>query len=289
MLSDALARHPAVFDPLFVALTRVGEKSGEVVSTLTHYQKLLERNAALKRKVRQALAYPVFVLAMLVAIVAVLFFFSLPRFVELYADLGAELPGPTRVLIGIVDGLSKYGWVLLIMVVAAGVAIRSWKPSERVRLIYEDMTAKVPVVGQLRNFYLSSLCCHTLYSLLASGMTVVDALRYVAGVLPSIGFSRELASASEKIQHGAGLVRALRERGLFTPSALKLLEAGERSGSVPLQLLELAQYYDRMLEYRMGTLISLFEPMLILVTGIIVGAAVVAMYLPVFGMAGSIS
>jgi general secretion pathway protein F len=285
-LSEALAAHPRIFSTLLIALIRVGEKSGEIIAALTHCQSLTERSVALRRKVRQALVYPVFVLLMLAAIVTVLLFFSMPRFIEIYADLGAELPGPTRMLMTGAEWVGRYGWLALPGLAALFLGWRNWKPTARWRLAWERAMGNLPLLGRLREAYNLSLCCHVLHSLTESGMTIVDALRHASRSLPGITVPRALAGASERILHGEGLVQALRAQRLLPPAAMKLLEAGEKSGTVPKQLQELARHFDRLFEYRLATVVSLIEPMLVLVTGILVGAAVIAMYLPIFGMAG---
>jgi general secretion pathway protein F len=284
-LSEAMASHRRIFNSLLLALIHVGEKSGEIVAALTHCQSLTERTLALKRKVRQALVYPVFILLMLAAIVTVLLFFSMPRFIEIYADLGAELPGPTRMLMAGAEWVGRYGWLALPGLAALFLGWRNWKPTAW-RLAWERAMGNLPLLGRLREAYNLSLCCHVLHSLTESGMTIVDALRHASRSLPGITVPRALAGASERILHGEGLVQALRAQRLLPPAAMKLLEAGEKSGTVPKQLQELARHFDRLFEYRLATLVSLIEPMLVLVTGILVGAAVIAMYLPIFGMAG---
>lgn len=286
-LSEALVRHPSIFEALFLALIRVGERSGDLASSLRQYQKLLERKSALKRKVIQALVYPAFVLALTVAIVGVLFFFSLPRFTELYADLGADMPGPTLVMLAIARWMTDYGWLVPLATIGVVVIVRQWVPTERIRLAFETVLRHLPAIGKLNEYYSLSLCCHALESLLISGMTMVDSIRYVASIVPTIRLATALRKTSDRIQHGSGLVSALRAQDIFSPSALKLIDAGEKSGTVLTQFQELAHYYDRLFEHRMSSLVAMFEPMLILVTGVIVGVAVVAMYLPIFGMAGA--
>lgn len=287
-LSEALADSTAHFDALLIALVKIGERSGELATTLQQYHQLLERRAMLKRKVFQALIYPIFILMLTGLIVSVLLFFSLPRFTELYADLGADLPGPTQALLAIVNGITAYGWIAALVFAISIPVLRYWVPTRQRKLILERILLRLPYIGKLVGDYSLSLCCHAMHSLLASGMTMDDALRQVGHVAPIDRHAEALRKAAERIHQGTGPISALRAQELFTPSALKLLEAGEKSGTVPAQFAELANYYDRLSEQRMGHLIAIFEPMLILVTGVMVGAAVVAMYLPIFGMAGAL-
>lgn len=287
-LSEALSHYPAIFDRLFLALVRIGERSGALSPALRQYHKLLEQRVALKRKVRQALIYPAFILALTVTIIAVLLFFSLPRFTELYADLGADLPGPTQALLAVVSAVTQYGWLAVVAIIALVLGIRRWTPRQHLKQIYENIMQRLPLVGPVNEYYALSLCCHALQSLLASGITVSDALRHVAEIVPTLRHANSMTCAAERITHGVGLISALRTQGIFSPSALKLIEAGVKSGTITAQFHELGRYYDRLLDQRMSNLIAMFEPVLILVTGIIVGAAVVAMYLPIFGMTGAL-
>jgi type II secretory pathway component PulF len=287
-LSEALASHPAIFNPLMISLIRVGEKSGEMVGALSRCQSLIERKASLRRKMRQALVYPVFVMVMLAAIITVLLFFSLPRFIDIYADLDHALPAPTLLLVNFAGWFGRYAWLILPGLTVFILAAREWKPSRRWRLFGETVLGKLPALGLMREAYLLSLCCHILHSLTASGMTMVDALRHASRALPDLRFADAMSRASERITEGEGLVQSLRLQKILPPAAMKLLEAGEKSGMVSGQLEELARYFDGRFEHRLAMVVSLIEPMLVLVTGLLVGAAVLAMYLPIFGMAGAL-
>lgn len=287
-LSDAMALYPSTFDALLRALVRTGEMSGELGASLRHYHRLMERKHLLTQKIIQALVYPSFVLALTAIIIGVLFFFSLPRFIDLYTQLGSDLPGATQVLLALIDWLSNYGWSLPLAILVSLSLIRITVPSEKIAIVSESIIRKLPIVGTLREFYGLSLFCHTLRTLLTSGMPMVDAIKHVAASIPGHRLSQTLRQVAERIQHGGGMVASFRRYELLPPQALKLIDAGERSGTVPEQLEGLAVYYDKIIEQKMSRLVTFLEPMLILFTGLIVGSVVVAMYLPIFGMAGAI-
>jgi type IV pilus assembly protein PilC len=288
-LTQAFSKLAETFDPLLLSVVGTGEKSGELVDSLQNYQSLLVRRIELRRKLRHAMMYPLFILLIVVVILIVIFQFSLPRFVELYADLDAELPAATGLLLYVSENFSYIAAALSLLFITA------WQGWQQMRsrswLVYgvDRYSLKLPVIGIIRRAYIISLFARTLSSLLASGAPLVEAIQHTARALPSRYFTERLAGVSQLIAKGASLTAAITGTELLPTAAEKIIEAGERSGSLEEQLLELAEFYESDIDYQLGLALSLVEPLLILITGIIVGGIVVVMYLPIFSLAGAIS
>jgi type IV pilus assembly protein PilC len=288
-LTQGFSKLAETFDPLLLSVVGTGEKSGELVDSLQNYQSLLVRRIELRRKLRHAMMYPLFILLIVVVILIVIFQFSLPRFVELYADLDAELPAATGLLLYVSENFSYIAAALSLLFITA------WQGWQQMRsrswLVYgvDRYSLKLPVIGKIRRAYIISLFARTLSSLLASGAPLVEAIQHTARALPSRYFTERLAGVSQLIAKGASLTAAITGTELLPTAAEKIIEAGERSGSLEEQLLELAEFYESDIDYQLGLALSLVEPLLILITGIIVGGIVVVMYLPIFSLAGAIS
>lgn len=288
-LSLAFSKLADTFDPLLLSVVATGERTGKLVETLKNYEALLARKIELQRKVRHALIYPVFVLFVVLVIFIVIFQFSLPRFIQIYTDLDAALPASTNLLLFISGNFSYFASGFIVL------AILSWQTWRYIRnknWLTERLhrySLSIPVVGEIQRSYNVSLFARTLSSLLATGTPLVEAIQHTAKSLPNRYQSHCLAGITRVIARGESLTMALSRAKILPPAAEKIIEAGERAGSLEGQLTELAEFYENDIEYRLDLAVSLIEPLLILVTGIIVGGVVLVMYLPIFNLAGAIA
>ncbi len=288
-LSTAFSKLAEAYDPLLLSVVTTGERTGKLAHTLKSYEALLTRKIEIQRKVRHAMLYPLFVILVMSVIFVVIFQFSLPRFVGIYADLNAELPASTSFLLYISNNF-------LYITIAIGMLVlivwQAWRYVRNKSWLVEKISHysfRIAVIGEIQRSYLISLFARTLSSLLSTGIPLVEAVQHTSKSLPNRYVSERLASVNQIIAKGESLTTAIRGTGLFPAAAQKIIEAGEKSGSLEEQLTELAQFYENDIEYRIGLAVSLVEPLLILVTGIIVGGVVLVMYLPIFNLAGAIS
>ena len=284
-LSEACARHPEAFDGLYLAALRTGEQTGDFAGVLARYQELLRHRLALRKKVGQALAYPAFLLVALVVILAVLFLFVLPRFTAMYADMGATLPFATRVLIFIVENLPAFGVALGAATVAVVWGWRSWLASEDGQRQRDALRERLPYFGELARLAAAAQLARSLSTLLAGGTPLVEALRTAAGSIGNRLYLDRLTSATRLVTEGSSLAQAVRTTALVPPMAARLIEVGEASGNLDAMLAEAAQYYEEMLDQRLSRVMTLVEPLLMLLMGSMIGAIIVVMYLPVFRLA----
>ena len=285
LLSQACAVHPDVFDPLFLAALRTGEKTGELSTVLARYQEFLRRQVALRKKISQALAYPIFLLLALVVILGVMFAFVMPRFVSMYANFDAQLPLPTRWLLAAVQHFP----VLVLAAFALGLPLLwGWRalaaqPAGRLRI--DQWKLRVPLLaGAVRTAALAHLA-RSLATLLAGGTPLVEALRTVHESFPNRAYALKLVAVTAQVTQGESLTRAMRTAQVMPETALKMLQVGEASGSLDRMLAEMALYYEEALEARMSRLMALIEPALVLLMGLMIGGIIIVMYLPIFNLA----
>ena len=284
-LSESCAEHPEVFDALFISTLKTGEKTGNLAEVLTRYQDYLKRRVALGKKVSQAMTYPVFLLLTLAIILAVLFIFVLPRFVRIYADFNAELPLPTLYLMGIVTHLPL---VLLGMGVFTAGGWALWKAaagSVSGSLLIGKAKENFPLLGGLHRISMVARAARTLSVLHSAGTPLVEALRTAQGALGNPAYALRFSLAVNLVEEGKGLAESFRSMDVMPSTALKLIQVGEASGSLAGMLEEVARYYEEMLESRMARVVTILEPLLMLMMGIIVGGIILVMYLPIFNLA----
>ncbi len=288
LLSEACARHPEVFDPLYISAIRTGEKTGDLVSVLVRHQDYLRRQMTLQRKIKRAMAYPIFLLAVLGLILAALFVFVMPRFVAMYASFGAALPGPTKVLLDIANNLPLLASVLLLTTAGLWWGWRKWGATERGQAAIDRWKAGIPILGKLEQIIAIGRIMRSLSTLLSGGTALVEALHSAQESIRNRAYAAHLRSVESRVTEGGSLAAALRQTKAFPATALKMVEVGESSGALEKMLAEAALYYEEMLEDRLETVTSLIEPLLMLVMGLIVGSVIIVMYLPIFNLANVI-
>lgn len=284
-LAQACARHPEAFDRLYLAALRTGEKTGDFAPGLARYQDYLRHRVRLRRKVAQALAYPLFLLIALTVILAVLFVFVMPRFAAMYDDMGSALPFPTRVLISMVEYLYVVGPAIAALAVAAVWGWRAFLSTDAGRRRVDGLRERLPYAGELARISNCAQLARSLATLLAGGTPLVEALRTAAGSITNRLYLDRLEACTKRVIEGSSLAQAVRASALMPQMAVRLIEVGEASGKLDAMLAEAAQFFEEMLDTRLARVMTLVEPLLMLVMGILVGGIIIVMYLPVFQMA----
>lgn len=288
LLSQAVEAQGSVFPPAFAATIRAGEASGTLSDVLARYGEWLERRVALGRKVVSSLAYPAVMGAAFGAILLFLFLYVLPRFAAIYADMEVDLPVPTQVLIAVVGGAWKIAPVALpVLGLAVWGAVR-YARSETGRLWIDTSMLGIPVVGPLARGLAVVQTARTLELLLRGGIPLVLALSITARAVGNAAVRAGLARARTDVEQGKGIARSLESHGVVPAITARMLEVGERSGSLVEMLGEAASFHEGEVEARLSTLTSLLEPVLMLSMGVIVGTLIVVMYLPVFSLAEAV-
>lgn len=287
-LSDAFGRFPGMFPQLYVASLRAGEQSGDLPVTLARYIAYQKRAEAIKAKVRSATFYPALLAIAVVAVLAFLLLYVIPNVTQVYADAGAELPLLTRVVIGVSNGLVSTLPFWLPLLIIGVVVLRRAMQTDRGGYLADRWRLRLPFFGALFSEYALSVFCRTLSTTLASGITAVQSMQMARSVLNNRLLEEKMAVAIRKIQEGTRISDALEQTGAFPVLALRMIGVGESSGSLGDMLTDVADYYEGEVERRLDRLATLVEPLMMLIMGLVVGGIVVAMYIPIFQLAGTV-
>jgi len=281
-LSEACAQHGDVFDGLYLAALRTGEKTGALPQVLAKYQVNLRHRVELMRKVGHALAYPAFLLITLLVILAVLFAFVLPRFVSLYADFGAQLPAPTRLLIGLVEAMPYVAPLLLIAGFAGWAFWKRLLSDEAMHIRIDAFKERLPIMGGVYQNTASAQLARTLSTLLSGGTTLVEAMQITAESLPNRHRATLLYEVRRQVMEGVSLAVAMAATKILPPTAVKMIEVGEAGGGLEDMLTEVAVFHEEALSNSLTRMMALIEPILMLLMGVFVGGIIIVMYLPIF-------
>jgi type IV pilus assembly protein PilC len=283
-LSAALAKHPKIFNRLYVSMVRAGEIGGFLDQVLVKVADTFEKEVALRGKIRSAMTYPVVVFAMVIMIVSAMLIFIVPTFATLYESLGGTLPLPTRILIGASNGFRRFIQLLVLLIIGLSFAYRRWRatPSGRYRL--DQFKLKVKVFGPLFHKSALSRFSRTLATLIQAGVPILQALEIVAETVNNGVISRAVRDVQDSVREGESLATPLSKHPTFPAMVVQMMAVGEETGALDTMLSKVADFYDQEVEAAVASLTSMIEPILIAVMGAAVGGMVVALYLPLFSI-----
>ena len=287
-LSDSFAQHPRFFPPLYVASVKAGEKTGDLPITLTRFLDYQKRVEAIRAKIRSAAFYPLMLTSAAVIVVLFLLFFVVPSFTKIYADANVELPLITRMLIGLAEVLGRYWYLLLAVTVSVFVVFRSLLRTSRGRYLVDNYLLKLPFFGPLKTEYALSSFCRTLGTTLASGTPMVPAMQMSRGTLNNLRLEKEMVQAIRRVEEGTSLSASLERTGYFPTLALRMVMVGETAGSLNEMLGDVSDYYEAEVESRLTKLTTMIEPVLMMVMGLLIAFIIMAMYIPIFQLGGTV-
>ncbi len=287
-LSDALGKFPRFFPHLYVASVRAGERTGDLPVTLNRYIEYQKRVEAIKARVRNATFYPMLLTGFVVLVVLFLMLYVVPSFSQIYADAKVELPLMTRVLIAVANGMVGALPLLIGGVVLLVVSLRSVLMTERGAFFFDRMKLRIPFFGALLTEYAMLSFCRTLGTILLSGIPIVQALQMSRGTLDNRVLEAAVVQAIRRVEEGMSLSESLDRCGFFPNIALRMVAVGEKGGSLPEMLGDVADYYESEVERRLDRLTTLIEPVMMASMGLLIGGIVVAMYFPIFQLAGTV-
>ncbi len=287
-LADALAKHKKIFSDLYSQMIAAGEAGGMLDTILMRLAEYQEKAEALRRKIKGAMTYPIIVAVVAVAAVAVLMVFVVPIFASMFADAGSQLPMPTRIVLGISAFLRH--WFVLILAAAgvAAFAFNRYYKTDQGRLRMDGLLLKSPVFGDLERKSCIARFSRTLGTLLNSGVSIIDALQVTAKTAGNKVLEQGIYRTLESISGGQTIADPLRGTGVFPPMVIQMIAVGEKTGGLPDMLIKVSDFYDDEVDAAVETLTSLLEPLVIVVLGSIIGGVLVAMYLPMFSLAGTV-
>jgi type IV pilus assembly protein PilC len=286
--ADALAVHPKVFDELFVQLVRAGEIGGMLDTILQRLGAYIEKNEKLKRRVKGAMVYPSIVLIVAVGVTVVLLMFVTPTFEKMFKDFGGAMPAPTQFLIDLSHIMTSYWYLIFGIPVALVVAWRAWVGTKSGRLQWDAFVLKVPVFGPLVRKIAVARFTRTLGTMLSSGVPILDALEIVAKSSGNRVIERGILMVRARIAEGKNIAGPLAETKVFPPMVVQMIGVGEATGAMDQMLAKIADFYDDEVDVAVAALTSMIEPIMMIFLGGVVGGFLVAMYLPIFSIAGNI-
>lgn len=281
-LSAGMGKHPEVFPPLMVNMCRAGEVGGFLDSVMLQIANNYEAEVRLRGKVKSAMTYPVVVLCIAVVAVIGMLLFIVPTFEKLFESLGGTLPLPTRVLVMLSAGL-KFAIIPLIVAVVVGLAVwRRVKRTVRVRNVVDPLKLKLPVFGELFRKIALTRFARNLGTMMQSGVPILQSLDIVAETTGNIVLERATRAVQESVRTGESLSKPLTEHPVFPPMVVQMMAVGEETGALDTMLHKIAEFYDQEVESTTESLTALIEPLMIAFLGGIVGAMIVALYMPIF-------
>lgn len=287
-MSEAFAKFPRSFPPLYIAAMKAGERTGDLPETLSRFLEYQKRVEIIRAKVRSASFYPLLLTVAAIMVVIFLMLFVVPRFSQIYADANVQLPLMTRVLIGLSNLVGHYWYFLPIIVIAAVPAAKSLLNSSRGRLRLDRLVLRLPFIGGLKIDYALTSFTRTLGTVLTSGSALVPAMQMSRGTLNNLKLEKDVADAIRRVEEGGSLSDSLERTGFFPPLALRMLSVGETSGSLTDMLRDIADYYEAEVERRLARLTTMIEPVLMMTMGLLIAFIIVAMYVPIFQLAGTV-
>jgi type IV pilus assembly protein PilC len=280
--NESIAKHPRVFNRLFVSMVKAGETGGLLAEILDRLAGFLEASARLRKKVKSAMTYPVIVLCIAFCITTFLLVRVVPIFGEIFADFGAKLPAPTQFLID-VSNFIRGEWYFLILGIGGMIfGARALLHSKRGKQWSDRWKLKLPVLGPLSHKIAMSRFARTFAQLIRSGVPILEVLDIVGGTAGNYVIEKSIKSVSEDVEKGDNLSTALSKKPIFPPMLLRMVAAGEATGKIDTMLEKMADFWDEEIEAMLDALTSLIEPLLIVFLGLVVGGIVISMFLPIF-------
>lgn len=287
--SEALKRHPRIFDELYTNLIAAGEVGGILDTILGRLGAYIEKSVKLKRQVKGAMVYPAAILAVAIIVVVVLLAKVIPVFQNMFKEFkGGALPAPTRVVIGLSEGFKHYWYLFFGGAVAFFVGMSVMLKSERGRDAFDAFILKVPVVGTVIRKVVVARFTRTMGTLLSSGVPILDSMEIVAKTAGNRVVKRGLLWVREKISEGKDMAGPLAETRVFPPMVVQMIGVGEQTGAMDAMLQKIADFYEDEVDVAVAALTSMLEPIMMVFLGVVVGGLIIAMYLPIFELAGNI-
>lgn len=286
--ADALAKHPKIFDQLYVNLIAAGEVGGILDTILGRLAAYIEKAMKLKKQVKGAMVYPATIVSIAVVVIGVILVFVIPTFSKMFADFGGTLPAPTLIVIAISNFLQRYILVIIGVIYAIKVAIGKYYGTPGGRKIMDRLFLKLPVIGVLIRKVSVAKFTRTLGTMISSGVPIMDGLEIVAKTAGNKIVEDAIYKVRQAISEGKTMAEPLAESGVFPPMVTQMIAVGEATGAMDTMLNKIADFYDDEVDDAVGNLTAMMEPLLMLFLGTTVGGLVVAMYLPIFKLAGAI-
>lgn len=284
-LSLALARYPNCFDSLFRAMIKAGEESGRLSDIMNKLLTYIEKSSKIKAQVKSALTYPALILVVATVVIAGLLIFVIPTFTQQFADSGKALPGLTQFVIDLSNFLQTSWYKILGAIVVGIMAASRWRETPKGAFFFDKLILKLPLIGDVMRKIAVARFCSTLSSMLSSGVNLLQALTICASSSGNKIIEEFILFCKDRVEKGQQLSSPLSENPLFPKMVISMIQVGEKSGKVDDMLAKVAVFYEEEVDTAVKTMLSMIEPIMIVVIGSVVGVLVTAMYLPIMDLA----
>ena len=284
-----MRKHPKVFDQLFVNMIAAGEAGGILDVILQRLSVFVEKIVKLRRALISASVYPGVVITVAVGIVVAIMVFVIPTFAELFKNMNATLPLPTRIVMAISDFMASYIVPVILLFVALGVMGQRYYASDAGHLRIDGLILQLPIFGPLIQKIIVARFSRTLGTLLSSGISILEALDITARTAGNLVIQNALLEAKRDVQEGKTLVDPIKKAALFPPMVTQMIGVGEQTGELDQMLQKLADFYEEEADAAIADMLTLIEPVMIVFLGAVIGGIVISMYLPIFSLIGKLS
>lgn len=287
--AEALKKHPNLFDRLYTNMVAAGEMGGVLDSVMARLAAYMEKAQRLKRKVKGAMTYPAIVLGISVAVLSIILIFVIPVFEKMFKEFGHALPAPTQMVIDVSNFVKSY--ILLILLLLGGLVFlfKRFYNTEKGRTQVDRLLLRAPVFGPLLRKVAVAKLTRTLGTLIVSGVPIIEALNVAAGTAGNKIVENAIIKVKTSVTEGKTIAQPLEESGIFPAMVVQMISVGETSGALDKMLSKVADFYDEEVDTAVDALTSMIEPLMIVFLGSTIGTIIIAMYLPIFKMAGAVS
>jgi type IV pilus assembly protein PilC len=287
-LTDALKKYPKVFDDLFVNLIAAGEAGGILDVVLARLSNYMEKAMKLKSRVKGAMTYPIAVVAISFGVVALLLLKVIPVFQKMFEGMGGQLPGPTAMIIAASEFAQSYWWFILGILIAIFIAFNRFYKTKKGRWTIDSLLLKAPIFGLLLKKVAVAKFSRTLSTMLSSGVPILEGLNIVSKTSGNVVVENALLKTRQSISEGQSIAEPLEAAKIFPPMVVQMIAVGEATGALDAMLSKIADFYDDEVDAAVSAMTTLLEPVIMVFLGVVLGGMIIAMYLPIFKIAGAV-
>lgn len=283
-LGNALSQYPQYFSPIYIALVRAGEMSGNLEIVLTRLAETLETQHEFRGKISGALIYPIIILIGMVVVIMIMMTVVVPRLTDLYKDFDATLPMSTQILIAMSTFFVRFWWLMILLFVGASIGFRQFKKTPIGELAYDSFILKLPIIGELRKKVILVEFTRTLGMLIASGIHILEGLRILKDSLENVLFREAVSEAAKKVEKGYAIGDSFKQSSLFPPIVSQMMKVGEETGKLDDTLTKLSNYFQAESEHLVKGLTTAIEPLIMVFLGLGVGFIVISIITPIYSL-----
>ncbi|MCE5191032.1 MAG: type II secretion system F family protein [Actinomycetia bacterium] len=282
-LSEAMAKHPKPFPPIFINMVRAGETGGVLDEVLLRVADQFEADASLKATIKSAMTYPIAMGSLVLIVLVAMMIFVVPTFQKMFSDMGGELPLPTQILVAVSEAVSGWpGLIALVVAIGAYAGFKLWVGTESGRFIWDGMKLRMPIIGGMVQKMALARFTRTFGTLVSAGVPILSALEIVAETAGNEVVARAVKKVRSAIKEGETIAKPLSESPVFPSMLVQMIAVGEETGALDAMLSKVADFYDEEVSNAVDGLTSLIEPLMMATLGVVVGGIVIALYMPMF-------